>query len=292
MKTGVVFLILIFSLAACNQSDNTSDAYGNFESVPIYVSPDVSGRILFLKLEEGEKLDSGQLVAIIDTMPYHLNLMEIKAKQASVYSKLENMDAQAAIFKDQKESLMVELNRAQKLYESGAATTQQLDDLNGKLNVLNSQIKSISVQKQSILSEAAVLDQNMLLVRDKLDRCFIKNRMNGIVLEKYAEPFEIAVTAKPIYKIANLNTLELRVYVSGSILPDIKLGDQVKVFVDKDTKTNRELTGTVSWISSEAEFTPKIIQTKEERVKLVYAVKVRVKNDGSLKIGMPGEVVF
>jgi HlyD family secretion protein len=148
------------------------------------------------------------------------------------------------------------------------------------------------VQKQSILSEAAVLGQNMLLVRDKLERCFIRNRINGTVLEKYAEPYEIAVTAKPIYKIANLNTLELRVYVSGARLPDIKLGDQVKVFVDQDTKTNRELPGVVSWISSEAEFTPKIIQTKEERVKLVYAVKIRVENDGSLKIGMPGEVVF
>jgi HlyD family secretion protein len=292
MKTGTIFLALTLSLISCNNNEKTSDAFGNFESVPVYVSPDVSGRILFLKIEEGEKLDSGQLIAIIDTMPYYLNIKEIEARQISVFSKLKNMDAQAAIFKDQKESLLVELKRAEKLYASGAATSQQLDDLNGKLNVLNSQIKSVMVQKQSILSEAAVLGQNMLLVRDKLERCFIRNRINGTVLEKYAEPYEIAVTAKPIYKIANLNTLELRVYVSGARLPDIKLGDQVKVFVDQDTKTNRELPGVVSWISSEAEFTPKIIQTKEERVKLVYAVKIRVENDGSLKIGMPGEVVF
>jgi HlyD family secretion protein len=292
MKTGIIFLALTLSLISCNNNEKTSDAYGNFESVPVYVSPDVSGRILFLKIEEGEKLDSGQLIAIIDTMPYYLNIKEIEARQTSVYSKLENMDAQATIFKDQKESLLIELKRAEKLYKSGAATSQQLDDLNGKLNVLNSQIKSVMVQKQSILSEAAVLDQNMLLIRDKLERCFIRNRIKGTVLEKYAEPYEIAVTAKPIYKIANLNTLELRVYVSGARLPDIKLGDQVKVFVDQDTKTNRELSGVVSWISSEAEFTPKIIQTKEERVKLVYAVKIRVENDGSLKIGMPGEVIF
>ncbi|MCD6598528.1 MAG: HlyD family efflux transporter periplasmic adaptor subunit, partial [Bacteroidales bacterium] len=267
-------------------------AYGNFESVPVYVSPDVSGRILFLKLEEGEKLDSGQLVVIIDTMPYHLNLMEIKARQTSVYSKLENMDAQAAIYKDQKKALIVELERAKNLYKSGAATSQSLDDLNGRLDVLDSQIKSVMVQKQSIKSDAAVLDQNMLLIRDKLGRCFLMNHMQGTVLEKYAEAYEIAVTGKPVYKIANLNTLELRVYVSGAMLPGIELGDQVRVLVDKDSKTNRELTGEVSWISSEAEFTPKIIQTKEERVKLVYAIKIRVKNDGSLKIGMPGEVVF
>ena len=292
MKTGFSLLILIISVVSCNRGNDLSDAYGNFESVPVYVSPDVSGRILFLKLEEGENLDSGQLVAIIDTMSFHLNLMEIKARQASVYSKLENMDAQAAIYKDQKKALLVELKRAEKLYKSGAATSQTLDDLNGRLNVLNSQIKSVMVQKQSIKSEAVVLDQNILFIRDKQDRCFLKNRMRGTVLEKYAEAFEIAVTGKPIYKIANLNTLELRVYINGSMLPNIKLGDQVRVLVDKDSKTNRELTGMVSWISSEAEFTPKIIQTKEERVKLVYAIKIRVKNDGSLKIGMPGEVVF
>lgn len=292
MKTGFTLLFLILSVISCNHGDGLSDAYGNFESVPVYVSPDVSGRILFLKLEEGENLDSGQLVAIIDTMPYHLNLMEIKARQVSVYSKLENMDAQAAIYKNQKKALMVELRRAEKLHESGAATSQTLDDLNGRLDVLNSQIKSVMVQKQSINSEAAVMDQNILSIRDKLDRCFLKNRLHGTVLEKYAEAFEIAVTGKPIYKIANLNTLELRVYISGSMLPNIKLGDQVMVLVDKDSKTNSELTGEVSWISSEAEFTPKIIQTKEERVKLVYAIKIRVKNDGSLKIGMPGEVVF
>ncbi len=292
MKTGFTLLLLITTVVSCNQGDNLSDAYGNFESVPVYVSPDVSGRILFLKFEEGEKLDSGQLVVIIDTMPYHLNLMEIKARQTSVYSKLENMDAQAAIYKDQKKALLVELNRAEKLFKSGAATSQSLDDLNGRLDVLDSQIKSVMVQKRSIKSEAAVLDQNMLLIRDKLDRCYLKNRVQGTVLEKYAEAFEIAVTGKPVYKIANLNTLELRVYVSGAMLPEIKLGDQVVVLVDRDSKTNRELTGEVSWISSEAEFTPKIIQTKEERVKLVYAIKIRVKNDGSLKIGMPGEVIF
>ena len=292
MKTGFSLLLLILSVASCNQGDNLSDAYGNFESVPVYVSPDVSGRILFLKFEEGERLDSGQLVVIIDTMPYHLNIMEIKARHTSVYSKLENMDAQAAIYKDQKKALMVELKRAEKLYKSGAATSQSLDDLNGRLDVIDSQIKSVMIQKQSIKTEAAVLDQNMLLIRDKLDRCFLKNHVKGTVLEKYAEAYEIAVTGKPVYKIANLNTLELRVYVSGAMLPGIELGDHVRVLVDKDSKTNRELTGEVSWISSEAEFTPKIIQTKEERVKLVYAIKIRVKNDGSLKIGMPGEVVF
>ncbi len=291
-KNGLWLFILIFIAASCQNGNDLSDAYGNFEATTVFISSDVSGKLLYLDIEEGEKPDSGKLVAIVDTLPYFFSKNEIEAQQLAVYSKLQNLDAQTETLKEQRKSLKVEIQRAENLFNDGAATSQTVDDLNGRLNVLNSRIRSIPVQKQSVKSEAAVLDQKMLQVKDKLDRCYIKNQVTGTVLEKYVELHEMVVAGKPMYKIADLSFMELRVYIDAVMLSEIKLGNEVRVLFDKNTKENRELHGKVSWISSQAEFTPKIIQTKEERVKLVYAVKIRVKNDGYLKIGMPGEAVF
>ena len=292
MKNLLLLILILFLTASCGNESDLSDAYGNFEATSVFISSDVSGKILFLEIEEGDKPESGQLVAVIDTLQFFLAKGEIEAQQLAVFSKLQNLDAQAETFIEQKKALEVELKRAKSLYQDGAATTKMLDDIEGRLNVLNSQIRGVSVQKQSVKSEAAVLDQKMFQVKDKLERCFIKNPLSGTVLEKYAEMYEMAAAGKPLYKIADLSLMELKVYVSGAQITDIKLGQRVTVFVDADEKTNKELSGEVSWISSQAEFTPKIIQTKEERVKLVYAIKIKVQNDGFLKIGMPGEVVF
>ena len=182
--------------------------------------------------------------------------------------------------------------RIEKLLKDGAATKKQLDDINGRIDLVNSQIASIKTQNVSVISELEVVNTQISQVEESINKCNIKNPIEGIVLEKYAEENEITTFGKPLYKIADMHEMILRVYVSGSQLPQIKIGQEVEVLIDKDAKSNTKFSGIISWISESAEFTPKIIQTKEERVNMVYAVKVKVQNDGSLKIGMPGEVNF
>ncbi len=285
-------MLLILLISSCKQDNSTSDAYGNFETSSVSISPDVSGKLVYLYLEEGEELKEGQLVAIVDTIPYYLSTQELEAQKSAVFSKLKNLDAQVSTLMEQKSSIMIEVNRANELLKDAAVTRQTMDDLDGRIRVLDSQINAVGVQKESVYSEINVIDQKIIMVRDKIDRCYMKNPFHGTVLEKYSEQYEMVIAGKPIYKIADLTTMELRVYVDALQLATLKLGDEVIVFVDEDKKLNRQLNGIICWIASQAEFTPKIIQTKEERVKLVYAIKIRVKNDGLLKIGMPGEVVF
>ncbi len=153
-------------------------------------------------------------------------------------------------------------------------------------------METVRTQNAGVLSELDSYTKQIEQIQDQLSKCLLINPVNGTILEKYVEPFEMATIGKALYKIANLSTLELRVYVDGSQLSSIKIGQKVKVFIDKSQDENHQLEGEISWISSQAEFTPKIIQTKKERVNMVYAVKVRVTNDGSLKIGMPGEIKF
>ncbi|MFW5721097.1 MAG: HlyD family secretion protein, partial [Bacteroidota bacterium] len=173
-----------------------------------------------------------------------------------------------------------------------AATKQKLDDINGKYDVLLKQIQATKTQINAVHKEMEVMDRQIELVVEQINKAKIINPVNGTVLEKYVEESEIAAMGKALYKIARLDEIDLRVYVSGAQLPSVKIGQKVTVLVDKDEKTNQQFEGEVVWISDQAEFTPKIIQTKEERVNMVYAVKVRVKNDGTMKIGMPGEVRF
>ena len=294
MKSNLIFvsIFLFLIVSACNQENNESDAYGNFETSSVSISPDVSGKLIYFYLEESEEIKEGQLVAIVDTTPYYLNSQELEAQKSAVFSKLKNLDAQVLTLKEQRSSIMIEVKRANELYKDGAATRQTLDDLDGRIRVLDSQINAIKVQKESVYSEINVIDKKINLIRDKINRCYMENPFHGTVLEKYAEQYEMVIAGKPIYKIADLKTMELRVYVDALQLSKLKLGEEVRVLVDEDKKRNRQLPGTIIWIASQAEFTPKIIQTKEERVKLVYAIKIKVHNDGLLKIGMPGEVVF
>jgi HlyD family secretion protein len=180
----------------------------------------------------------------------------------------------------------------EKLLNDGAATQKQLDDINGALLLIDKQIESLQTQKQVIRNEAGAYDVQIEQVNEQIRKCYLRNPLAGTVLTKYAEANELVSPGKPVYKIADLTRLELKVYISGDQLTSVKLGQVVEVLVDNDKTTNRSLKGTISWISGQAEFTPKIVQTKEERVNLVYAMKVLVDNDGSLKIGMPGEVNF
>jgi HlyD family secretion protein len=187
---------------------------------------------------------------------------------------------------------MVDKDRVQRLLKGGAATQKQMDDINASLNVIEKQISSIRAQYVVLDAQVTTFDRQVAQLNNSISDSRIINPFNGTILTKYAEPDEVATYGKPLYTMADLTYLDLRVYVEGTQLPYIKLGQTVEVRYDKDKKSDFKTTGTVTWISETAEFTPKTIQTKEERVNLVYAVKVRVKNDGALKIGMPGEIKF
>jgi len=292
MKIGLTLTAVIVLAYSCSDRNNLSDAYGNFEATEILISSESQGKILSFLIEEGLKINAGDTVGYIDTLQYYLQKEQLKSRIDVVQSKMSNIRAQSDVFREQKKTLQVEQERLAKLLEDGAATDQQMDNVVGQIRTIESQITATESQYASVAAEIRSIQTQINQVNDQIRRCFIINPVDGTVLEKYAETYEVTVPGKILYKIADLETMELRIYVSGKQLPHIQLGQTVSVLVDYDEKTNQELTGTISWISEKSEFTPKIIQTKEERVNLVYSVKVQVINDGRLKIGMPGEVNF
>ncbi len=192
----------------------------------------------------------------------------------------------------QKEILEKDFQRLSNMLKDGAATQKQYDDVEGQMVVIDRQVKSHQAQLNSIVAEVAVVDTQIAALEDQLSRCRVRMPVRGTILQKFNQTGELAVAGKPLAKVADLERLYLRAYVSGNQLPNIKIGQKVTVLIDRDKKTNQSLEGTITWIASSAEFTPKIIQTKEERVDQVYAIKVLVLNDGRVKIGMPGEVKF
>ena len=289
---NVWMLMALLWFSSCKNSNNLSDAYGNFEAVQVTVSAESAGRIHFLNIEEGSQPDSGILVALIDTTDLYLKKLQLQAQKKAVSVKRSSVLSQAEVQQQQKANLMVDKSRVVKLLADKAATQKQLDDINGAIDLVDKQVNATFTQNSGIAEEMEVIDRQISQVNESIRKCYIRNPVKGTVLSKYAEAGEIAAPGRALYKIADLSVMELKVYVSGAQLPDVKQGQQVEVLIDSGKDKNRRLTGTVSWISPKAEFTPKIIQTKEERVNLVYAVKIRVVNDGSLKIAMPAEVNF
>ncbi len=292
MKIYYIILLLIVFLFACNGDKDRSDAYGNFEATEITISSEANGKILEFNVNEGQKINKGFYVGVIDTTDLVLKKDQLINKQKAVASKTLDISAQIDVFLQQKKNTLINKKRLEKLFNDGAATQKQLDDINGAIDLINKKIKSVKVKTKSINDEINALGKQIAQVERSIDNCYIKNSVSGTVLTKYVHAGEIAIFGKPLYKIADLREMKLKVYISGNQLLEIKLGQKVEVIIDKDKKTNYKLKGTISWIASSAEFTPKTIQTKKERVNQVYAVKVIVKNDGSLKIGMPGEVNF
>ena len=292
MKTKLLILIIPALLAGCSGNNNGSDAYGNFEAKEIIVSAEAQGRLIQLNIEEGNLLEENQHVGAIDTSIQYLQKQQLIAQKQAVSTKITNVNAQVAVQEEQKQSLLNEKNRVEKLYADKAATQQQVDDINSKYDILLKQIAATKTQINSIVQELNVVDKQIDLLNEQIKKAMIVNPIQGTVLEKYIEAGEIAVMGKALYKIARLDEIDLRIYVSGAQLPNVNIGQTVTVYADKDRDSNQEYQGVISWISDQAEFTPKIIQTKEERVNMVYEVKVIVKNDGNLKIGMPGEVKF
>ena len=290
-KTSLILFLGMLLIVGCS-SQKSIDAYGNFEATETIVSSEANGQLMEFNLTEGQQLDQGQQVAVIDTTIPALQKREMLARRQSVVSKMASANAQVAVVKQQLENLQVDLKRVQNMVQDEAATQKQLDDLTGTKKILKKQLEAAQAQQNAIASELEAIDANLALVNEQLDRCRVINPLEGTVLEKYGEAYEMTAMGKPLYKIGNLNELTLRVYVSGGQMNVLKIGEECTVRID-DGKNYQEYPGTVTWISDTAEFTPKIIQTKEERVNLVYAVKVKVKNEeGAIKIGMPGEVIF
>jgi len=287
----ILFLSIIVLFFACDRIER-SDAYGNFEVIDITVSSEANGKILQLEIEEGDLLQKGQLIGQIDTIALYLKKKTLKMQKLAIKTRIANLESQVRVQQQQLENFETDNDRFEKMYKDGAATQKQLDDINGRIDLVNEQINSIQVQKVGILAEMETVETQVDQLDDQLKKCSITNPVTGTVLSKYANTGELAGIGKPLYKIADMSQLDLKVYISGDQLPHVKIGQEVQVLIDDTRTTNRELKGKITWISHQAEFTPKTIQTKEERVNLVYAAKVRVLNDGSLKIGMPGEVNF
>lgn len=284
LSVSVLSLLLI----ACSKEEK-ADGYGNFEATEITVSAEANGKLEFLKVEEGQFVEKGKILGLVDTLQLYLSKQQLLAAKATVASKSGGVWSQVEVLKEELKNVKIEQERLQNMFTDNAATQQQLDQANSRVDVLGKQIKNVESQNAPIINEGKAIEAQVAQVEEQLRKSKITNPINGTVLSKYAEPGEIVSFGKPLYKIADLNTMELRVYISETQLSNIEIGQVVTVKIDSG-ETMKGYEGIISWIASAAEFTPKIIQTKEERVNLVYAVKVLVENDGSLKIGMPAEM--
>ncbi len=293
---NIAFILAAAFLFSCSNSNGDFDATGTFESEEIIVSSEATGKLVMFQVEEGMQLKRNQIVGIVDTTQLHLKKKQLRASIKAVLTKQPDIETQLASIQKQIEIAETEQKRIENLVKSNAATTKQLDDINSQLEVLRKQYNaaksSLTITKQGIQSETLPLIAQVEQIEDQIKKSYIINPIDGTVLTRYAKQDEITSIGKALYKIANLSDMTLRAYVSGDQLGEIKLGQKVKVFVDKGENEQKEMSGEIYWVSSKAEFTPKTIQTKDERENLVYAIKVRVMNDGYLKIGMYGEIKF
>lgn len=289
-----IILATAFFLPSCSKQENKPDASGTFEANEAIISAEGSGRLLRFTVEEGDTLAEGQVIGNIDSLQLLLRKKQLQAQIAAILSKQPDAASQLATIQEQLAVARHEQERFTQLQKNGASTQKQVDDISGQVRVLEKQFdalkQSLSITTGGIKAETLPLLAQIDQLNDQLHKCTVVNPVRGTVLTKYAEQNEVTAPGKALYKIADLHTLTLRAYIAGTQLPNIKIGQQVKVMVDDGAQKYREMQGTITWIASKAEFTPKTIQTKEERANLVYALKIAVKNDGSLKIGMYGEV--
>jgi HlyD family secretion protein len=294
MKASILFLTSMIVASACSSNDDTYDASGTFEAVETIVSAEASGTIEKLNIEEGQQLKRGATIGYIDSTQLYLKKKQLQAQIRAILSKKPNMPAQLAALLEELQHAEREQRRIANLLKSDAATQKQLDDATAQVNIIkrrvSAQESTLGITTASLVDETLPLQVQIEQLDDQLAKCKIINAVNGTVLTKYVESYETAVNGKPLYKIADLSTVVLRAYITGDQFAKTKLNQKVTVLVDDEDGKYKEYSGTVQWISDKAEFTPKTIQTKDERANLVYAVKISVKNDGFLKIGMYGEV--
>lgn len=288
--------VIVLLFASCSGNDNDYDANGSFEATEIIVSSQGNGQILSLNVVEGQIVQAGEVVGQLDTTQLYLQKMSLISNAQGVRAQRPNIGTQTAAIEKQIQTLQRECTRTQNLVAANAANKKQLDDINAQIEVLQKQLsaQTSTLQKSSdnISAQSSALQIQVAQLEDLLEKCTIKSPISGVVLNKYAERGELAGTGSPLFKVADIENMYLRAYVTNDQLSGIKLNGKVTVRVDAGDGEMRSYSGTVSWISDKSEFTPKTIQTKNERANLVYATKIAVKNDGFLKIGMYGEVKF
>lgn len=307
LLTGMAMLM---ALASCHTGEVDYDASGNFEAAEVIVAAQQNGMLLSFSVNEGDRIKAGMVVGQIDVSLVQLqkeqteaSLSALKEKTSSPLPEIKLIEQQLAVQESQLQQQLRERTRTENLVKRDAATRKQLDDINAGIIQLQKQIavtrQQINVSRtatttrnRSVLSEEGPLQKVLAQYREQISRGRIVNPVDGVVLSKYALKGELAAVGKPLYKIADTDTLELRAYITGDQLPDIKLGQEVQVRIDQGEKDYQYYPGTLTWIADKSEFTPRTIQTKKERANLVYAIKVRVINDGYIKIGMYGEVFF
>lgn len=286
---------LILLAIAC-KNENTFDASGSFEAVEVIISAEANGVLELFNIEEGQVLKSGQLIGYIDSTQLYLKKKQLESQIVALLAKKPNIPVQLSALNEQLKNAEVEKQRISNLLKSDAATTKQLDDINAQIEIIKKQIdaqkSTLTISSEGINKDILPLQVQVEQLNDQLRKCKIINPVNGTVLTKYAEQNEMALTGKALYKIADLSTIILRVYISSNQLAQVKINQKVKVHTDDGSGGLKEDEGTITWISDKAEFTPKTIQTKEERANMVYAVKIKMPNDGIYKIGMYGEISF
>ncbi len=294
-KISFFTLIAIISLSSCTKKSQF-DASGTFETEETIISSEGTGRIKEFSIEEGQTLKAGQYIGFIDTAQLYFNKKNLEAQIQAGLSKRPDIAAQVASLQVQLQNAQHEQTRISNLVKADAATQKQLDDQTSMVaqiqKQIDAQLSTLDISTQSINKETVPLRALIQQMNDQLGKCYLINPINGTVLSKYARLNEEATPGKPLYKIADVSTLLLRAYVTNDQFSQIKLGQKVKVFIDSTADNYKEYEGTVTWISDKAEFTPKTIQTKDERANLVWATKIAVKNDGYLKIGMYADVKF
>ncbi len=310
MKKYILILPILSCLLACNRNKLNTDASGVFESEEVIVSAQQSGQLLRFTVHEGDTLTEGQVVGNIDVSNIILQQAQVKAtiqalemKKTNPVPQRELVQRQLAVLQSQLEQQQREKTRTENLLKADAATQKQLDDINSSIDQINKQIavskqqinldnSNISTQNSTIFSEQGPLEKSVAQIQDQINKGQVISPISGTVLTKYAQQGEMTTIGKALYKMANLDTIHLKAYVTGAQLTEIKLGQPVKVYSDQGRDNYREYAGQIYWISDKSEFTPKTILTKDERADLVYAVKIRVVNDGYIKLGMYGEVKF
>ena len=287
------YIVAIALFAGCSSKENLYDASGTFEAVETIVSAEATGALKVFDVEEGQLLEAGKQIGYVDSIQLYLKKKQLQAQIRAVLARTPNVSKQLSALYAQLDHARNEQQRVARLLKADAATPKQYDDATAQVSVIERQIEgqqsSLAVTTKGIGEDVLPLQVQIEQLNDQLFRCRIINPVSGTVLVKYAEAFEMTSPGKALYKVADLSTLVLRTYVTGEQLPSIKIAQPVKVSTDGQAATSE---GKIEWISDKAEFTPKTIQTKDERANLVYAVKIRVPNDGRLKIGMYGEVKF
>jgi len=296
MNRILLVTTILFLAVSCKNSSKDFDASGIFEATEIIVSSEANGKLLRFDLQEGQHVTAGEKLGYVDTTQLHLSRLQLLKSAKSVDSRQLNISKQIAATQEQIASLQREKERTERLIAANAANTKQLDDINTNIAVLERQLaaqqETLESNNRSISEQSSSVEIQVAQIEDQIAKSHIVSPITGTVLVKYAEQGEFTSMGKPLFKVADVENLLLRAYITSGQLTQLKIGQKVKVFADYQEKERREYEGTITWISDKSEFTPKTIQTRDERANLVYAIKIAVKNDGLIKIGMYGDVKF